>query len=76
MTRHAEYLQLGGTPEARAARWREFLLAPLDGETLAWLRKRVASQRALGDARFAAMVSLTLNRPAAYRPPGRPVRER
>jgi putative transposase len=76
ITHHAEYLALGRSPRERASAWRDWLMQPPGSDTLDWIRARVASQRALGDERFIAMVERTLNLPAAYRPRCRPRRER
>jgi putative transposase len=76
LTMRAEYLALGRSAEERAAAWRTRLLAPLGQETVKWIRTRVASQCALGDQRFVAMIEHTLNVPAGHRARGRPRKDR
>lgn len=72
ITPHPVYLALGSTMESRAANYREWLDAGVGDEELAQIRRYVSQQRALGDARFQAMVEETLNRTAGFRPRGRP----
>lgn len=72
VTPHPLYLALGDTTESRAAGYRQWLDAGLADQELDAIRRYISQQRALGDPKFQAMVEQTLNRPAAYRPGGRP----
>ncbi|MGJ4803643.1 transposase [Luteimonas sp. SDU82] len=71
---HPVYMGLGDSREVRTAAWREWLHAPLDADETSRIRAYMAQERALGEPRFQAMVEKALNRPAAVRPRGRPVR--
>jgi putative transposase len=75
ITPHPLYLALVTTLEARALVYRDWLSTGIEADELATLRRYLAQQRALGDERFQAMVEKTLNRKAAYRPSGRPVKK-
>lgn len=74
LTPHPVYIGLGPDRTRRADAYREWLLGPLDPEELARIRAYMAQEKALGDARFQAMVEKALNRPAVIRPRGRPRR--
>jgi putative transposase len=71
---HPVYMGLGKSPDVRAAAWRQWLHAPLDPDEISRIRAYMAQERALGEPHFQAMVEKALNRPAAVRPRGRPVR--
>ncbi|MEN1926800.1 transposase [Luteimonas sp. MJ293] len=75
ITPHPAYVEMGADPASRAEAYRAWLLAPLDPEELARIRAYMTQEKALGDARFQAMVEKTLNRPVAVRPQGRPRRK-
>jgi putative transposase len=75
LTPHPAYTALAQDRSSRAGAWREWLLSPLDPQELARIRAYMAQEKALGDARFQAMVEKALNRPATVRPRGRPRRE-
>jgi putative transposase len=53
---------------------RHWLHAPLDFDETSRIRAYMAQERALGEPCFQAMVEKALNRPAAVRRRGRPVR--
>lgn len=72
ITPHPLYVALGPTIEARALAYRHWIEGGVSPEELADVRRYMSQQRALGDQRFQAMVEKTLNRPAVYRPGGRP----
>jgi putative transposase len=76
LTPHPVFLAMGATATERAGAYREWLRQGCSDEQAAAIRARLRSQRALGDARFVAMVERTLNLPAGHRLPGRPRRER
>jgi putative transposase len=71
---HPVYMGLGPSRDVRAAAWRDWLHAPLDPDETSRIRAYMAQERALGEPRFQAMVEKALNRPAAVRRRGRPVR--
>lgn len=55
--------------------YREWLHAPLHTDEITRIRHHMAQERALGDARFQAMIEKALNRPAGITARGRPKRE-
>jgi putative transposase len=63
--------RMGGTSDPAAA-YRAFLREDIAPRELLELRDHLRQERAWGDARFQAMVEMTLGRPARVRPPGRP----
>jgi putative transposase len=75
LTPHPAYLALGESPPLRAAAYRVWLQAPLDGGELARIRAYMRQEKALGDPRVQAMVAEALNRPVEVRPSGRPRRK-
>jgi putative transposase len=72
VTPHPAYLALGDTRECRISSYREWLRTGISDDELVSIRKSLAQERSLGDERFQRMIERCLNRPAAYRPPGRP----
>ena len=72
ITPHPLYLALGQNPAERASHYRAWLDAGIAPEELLQLRIYVQQERALGNERFQRMVEITLGRPAAARPRGRP----
>jgi putative transposase len=74
ITLHPLYLALGPDPARRGSVYREWLHAPLHPDEITRIRHHTAQERALGDARFQAMVEKALNRPAGIRTRGRPKR--
>lgn len=72
VTPHLAFAALGASPLARAAAWRDLLSQDTDPHDLAGIRGHLQQERALGDARFQAMVEKTLGRAARTRPRGRP----
>lgn len=75
ITLHPLYLALGPDPAHRGSVYREWLHAPLQPDEITRIRHHMAQERALGDARFQAMVEKALNRPAGITSRGRPKRE-
>ncbi len=74
VTPHPVFAALGARPATRAARYRAWLHEAISAEECDAIRAHLEQERAWGDKRFQAMVEKTLNRPAAVRPRGRPVR--
>ena len=74
LTPHETYLALHEDDAARARVYREWLTENLADDELTRIRAHIRQERALGDARFQAMVAKTLNRPVMVRPRGRPIR--
>lgn len=72
ITPHPLYLALGQNPVERASQYRAWLDAGIAPEELLQLRTYAQQERALGNERFQRMVEITLGRPAAARPRGRP----
>ncbi|MEJ7745368.1 MAG: transposase [Luteimonas sp.] len=72
MTVHACYEALGCDARARQSAYRDWLYSGLVEEDTAAIRRHLTQERALGDKRFQRMVEMTLGRPAACRPRGRP----
>ncbi len=72
VTPHPAYLSVGANPCACAAFYRQWLDAGVSEAELASVRKHMQQERALGDARFQAMLGKSLNRPVAVRARGRP----
>ena len=67
---HPLFVEFAREPSA----YRELLQDGLSGTDLDAIRAHVRQERALGGSRFQSMVERTLNRPASYRPRGRPRR--
>lgn len=72
LTLHPLYLALGCDPSQRAKAYDAWLRAGVGDDDLADVRRYIAQERALGDARFQRMVERALNRPVNCRPRGRP----
>lgn len=74
LTPHSCFVALGTGAADRADAYREWLMAGINVEELAAIRRHLAQERALGSERFQRMVERSLGRPVALRPRGRPVR--
>lgn len=72
VTPHPCFSALGDTRTARAATWSELLRQGIDEQDLDGIRTHLQQERALGDARFHAMVEKALGHPARTRSQGRP----
>jgi putative transposase len=72
VTPHPTFLAFGDDPIARAGAYRTWLYEAIDATELQSIREHLKQERALGDARFQAMVEKALNRPVSTRPRGRP----
>lgn len=71
VTPHPVYVGLAPDDASRCALYRNWLYEPLVPEDVAAIRAHLRQERALGDARFQAMVEKALGRPVAVRGPGR-----
>ncbi|WP_338024607.1 transposase [Arenimonas caeni] len=76
ITPHDALGLLGTSPEARRARYADWLDRGITARELAAIRRYSAQERALGSPRFQAMVERSLGRPAATRNRGRPAKEK
>jgi putative transposase len=65
LTLHPLYLALGCDPSQRAKAYDAWLRAGVGDDDLADVRRHIAQERALGDARFQHMVERALNRPVS-----------
>lgn len=72
ITLHPVYLALGRQAQERAQAYQDWLRQGVCDEDLVAIRRHLAQERVLGDARFQRMAAETLNRPAECRPRGRP----
>jgi putative transposase len=72
ITPHPVYLSLGVNDYSRADVYRAWLNCGNSASELTSIRSHMQQERALGTARFQAMIEKTLNRPVALRPRGRP----
>lgn len=72
ITPHPLYLALGQNPIERARHYRSWLDAGIAPDELSQLRNYAQQERVLGNDRFQRMVEITLGRPTAVRPRGRP----
>jgi putative transposase len=71
-SRNASFLALGPDPDRRAAAYRRWLDDGVDAADLEAIRRHLAQERALGDARFQSLIERALNRPVRIRPVGWP----
>ena len=72
LTPHPVYLSLGVDNASRTDVYRQLLRAGVTDEDMASIRIYLQQERALGSARFHAIVAKTLNRPVVVRARGRP----
>jgi len=72
VTPHPAYTALAIDQDERTTTYRHWLKQGVCEEDLLTIRTYLAQERALGSARFQAMVERALNRPAGWRPQGRP----
>jgi putative transposase len=68
---HELYLRLNADPAKRQAAYRAFVADAISEDELSEIRAYVCQERALGRARFQAVIAEQAGRVAAYRPPGR-----
>lgn len=73
---HPVYLDLGASPEARQAAYRELFSRELDPEMVNRLREATNGNFALGNKFFAGQISTVLGRRAERGTPGRPRKPR
>ena len=71
LTPHDVYTSLGSDARARAEGYARWLSEGISEDELQDIRRHAAQERALGSTRFQSMVEKALNRPVAWRPPGR-----
>jgi len=74
VTPHPVYLGLDVDPNVRAEAYRAWLRQGVSDDDLHQIRHHLQQERALGDAKFQAMIERALGRPAVVRPRGRPPR--
>lgn len=72
---HPVFLGLGEDVASRARAYRQWLMKGVSPNELRMIRGYLAQQRALGGARFQAVVENALGRPVKLRPRGRPTRK-
>jgi putative transposase len=72
LTPHPLFLSLGSNADARGELWKRWLQEGIAADDIAAIRRNLAQERALGDARFQTEAEQRLGRPVAYRRPGRP----
>jgi len=71
---HPVFLAQGSDPQVRASAYRTWLREGLGEDELQSIRAHLEQERALGDAKFQALVEKALGRPAQVRHRGRPRR--
>jgi putative transposase len=76
LTPHPLFLALGSDAGARGMVWKRWLQEGIAVDDIAAIRRNLAQERALGDARFQKEAELRFGRPVAYRRPGRPALSR
>lgn len=74
VTPHPVFLAQGHDSQARTAAYRTWLREGVGEDELLGIRAHLEQERALGDAKFQAMIEKALGRPARLRPRGRPRR--
>jgi putative transposase len=74
VTPHPVYLGLDVDPNVRAEAYRTWLRQGVSDDDLHQIRRHLQQERALGDAKFQAMIERALGRPSVVRPRGRPPR--
>ena len=73
---HPLFLALGTDAKARGGVWARWLREGIATDDIAAIRRHLAQERALGDARFQREAEQRLGRPVAWRPAGRPALSR
>ena len=70
---HPLFLALGAGARERGSVWKRWLQEGIATDDIAAIRRHLAQERALGDARFQRDAERRLGRPVGWRRPGRPV---
>jgi putative transposase len=71
LTPHDAFIRFGVDAESRAESYARWLADGISDDQLIDIRRHVVQERAYGSRRFQAMAERSLNRPVAFRPPGR-----